>query len=178
MPWSHQTFRLVSTVKLLGIMLRNTCWSTTFHIVTARDVDGCCHKWLVWSTPQTQPDRSSVSNIRFSLFIGHHVLESQVWDLPMLERYMVSIININNGIQEPTWGHQNYNTNQILIFGRNLKVRKSLYTRVIIHVSTILNHIDIKVNLPRYESSCMVYRPEWYWKKTYPYPSKSMRSSL
>ena len=39
-PWSHQTFRPVLVVKLLGIMLRNKCWSITFHIIIARDADG------------------------------------------------------------------------------------------------------------------------------------------
>jgi hypothetical protein len=34
---SHQTFRPVQAVKLLGIMLRNRCWPTTFHTITARD---------------------------------------------------------------------------------------------------------------------------------------------
>ena len=52
MPRSHQTFRPVPTMKLLGIMLRNRCWPTTFHIVIVANVDGWCHKWLVWSTPQ------------------------------------------------------------------------------------------------------------------------------
>ena len=30
MPWSHQTFRLVLAMKLLGIMLRNRWWPTIF----------------------------------------------------------------------------------------------------------------------------------------------------
>ena len=34
--------------------------------------------------------------------------------------------------------------------------------RVIIWVSTILNHIDTKVILPRYRDSCLVYRPKSY----------------
>ena len=55
---------------------------------------------------------------------------------PMLDRYkgacMVSIININNGLKEPTHGYQNYNTGQILIFGGYVNMRKSLYIQVII----------------------------------------------
>ena len=39
---SHQTFRPVLAVKLLGIMLRNRCWPTTFHTITAEDADGWC----------------------------------------------------------------------------------------------------------------------------------------
>ena len=31
-----------SVVKLLGIVLRNRCWPTTFHIITVGDVDGWC----------------------------------------------------------------------------------------------------------------------------------------
>ena len=54
----------------------------------------------------------------------------------------VSIINIFNGIKEPTRGHQNCNPSQILDFGGYVKVRESLYTRVIIGVITILNHMD------------------------------------
>jgi hypothetical protein len=30
MPWSHQTFHPILTMKLLEIMFRNRCWSTTF----------------------------------------------------------------------------------------------------------------------------------------------------
>ena len=46
--------------------------------------------------------------------------------LPMLQWYisecMVSIIKIKNGIEKPTHGYQNCNTNQILIFGGYDKV--------------------------------------------------------
>ena len=41
-PRSHQTFHPVSTMKLLGIRLRNRCWPITFRTITARDVDGWC----------------------------------------------------------------------------------------------------------------------------------------
>ena len=75
---------------------------------------------------------------------------------------MVSIINIDNGIKEPTCGNQYCHANHILIVGGHGKVRESLYSQVIIWVNTILNHIDIRAILPRYGSSCMVYRPEWY----------------
>ena len=54
---------------------------------------------------------------------------------------MVSIININNGIKEPTRGIQNCSTSQIMIFGGYVKVQKSLSTRVIIRVDIILNFI-------------------------------------
>jgi hypothetical protein len=68
---------------------------------------------------------------------------------PMLDQYtgecMASIMNINNGIKEPTRRYQNCNTNQTLIFGSYVKVRESLYTRIIIWVDTIPNHIDIRV---------------------------------
>ena len=87
----------------------------------------------------------------------------------MLDQYigecMVSIININDGIKEPTWEYQICNTSQKLIFGGYVKVRESFYTQVIIWVDTILNHIDTTVILPRYECSCIVYRPEWHWKQ-------------
>ena len=75
------------------------------------------------------------------------------------------MVNISNGIEELVHGYQNSNTNQILIFGGYVKVRVSLYTQVIHWVNTILKHIDTRVILLRYESSCMVYRPEWYSKQ-------------
>ena len=53
---------------------------------------------------------------------------------------MVSIININNGINEPTHGY--HNTSQNLTFCGYVKVRESLYTQVLIWVTTILNDID------------------------------------
>ena len=52
MPRWHQIFRLVLTMKLLGIMLRNRWWPTTFQSNIVGDVVGWCHKWPVWSTPQ------------------------------------------------------------------------------------------------------------------------------
>lgn len=50
----------------------------------------------------------------------------------------------------------------MLIFGGYFKVGKSLCPWVITWVNTILNHIDARATLPRYDGSCMVYRPEWY----------------
>ena len=55
MPRSHQTFRPVPTVQLLGIMFRNRCWLTIFHTITTRDADGRCQKRPVQSTPQSKP---------------------------------------------------------------------------------------------------------------------------
>ena len=49
MPWSHQRFRFVPTMKLLGSMLRNRHWPTTFHTITARDASRWCQKRPVWS---------------------------------------------------------------------------------------------------------------------------------
>ena len=60
---------------------------------------------------------------------------------------MVSIININYGIKEPTCGYQNCDTSQILIFGGYPKVGVCMYTWVSICVNTILNHIDIYLSL-------------------------------
>ena len=48
---SHQPFRPVRAVKLLGIMLRNRCWPATFLTIRAGDADGWCLNWLVWSAP-------------------------------------------------------------------------------------------------------------------------------
>jgi hypothetical protein len=60
--------------------------------------------------------------------------------LPLLDRYrgecMVSIMDINNGIKESTCRYQNYDTMQILICGGYAKVGESLYTQVIIWVTT------------------------------------------
>jgi hypothetical protein len=39
MPRSHQISYPVLAVKLLGIMLRNRCWPTTFHTITTEDAD-------------------------------------------------------------------------------------------------------------------------------------------
>ena len=87
----------------------------------------------------------------------------------MLDRYigesMVLIINMNNSIKEPIRGYQNCNLNQILMFGEYVKMRESLYTRDIVWVNTILNHIDIRMILPSYESSCMMCTPKWYQRQ-------------
>ena len=76
----------------------------------------------------------------------------------------VSLININIDIKEPPPGYQNCNTCQILIFGSVSRCENLLYTRVIIWVNTIQNHIDTRMIFSRYEGSCMVYRLEWYRK--------------
>ena len=52
---------------------------------------------------------------------------------------MITIININIGIKEPTRGHQNCNTNPTLIFGGYLKVVESLFTQVIIWLIAFYN---------------------------------------
>ena len=68
------------------------------------------------------------------------------------------MINIYNGIKNLcTHGYQNCSTSRILIYGGYVKVRESLSTRVITCVDTILNHIDPRAILSRYEGLCMVY---------------------
>ena len=64
-------------------------------------------------------------------------------------------------IKEPICGYQIVKSSQILIVGGYVKVSESLYTLVIIWVITILNHIDTRTILPRYEESYMIYRPKW-----------------
>jgi hypothetical protein len=75
---------------------------------------------------------------------------------------MVSIININHGIQEHTHGYQNSNTSLVLIFGGYVKVRESLYAQVLIWVKINLDYIDTRVIVPRSKGPCMAYRPKWY----------------
>ena len=52
----------------------------------------------------------------------------------MLDRYigecMVSIININYDVKEPTCGYQNCYITRIVIFGGYCKVRESLYAQL------------------------------------------------
>lgn len=60
MPQPHQNLYLVPTVTLLGIMLRNRWWPTTFHTVTAGDANGWCLNWLVWSAPHKMLDPKTV----------------------------------------------------------------------------------------------------------------------
>ena len=70
MPRSHQTFRSVLTVKLLGVTLRNTWWPTTFLTITAGDADGWCRKCLVWIGPSTPTcSWGRISQSIFKLFI-------------------------------------------------------------------------------------------------------------
>ena len=70
---------------------------------------------------------------------------------------MVSMINIINGNKNLPVGIKIV----ISIQYGYLKEGESLYaTRAIIWMITILNHIDTRAALPRYEGSCMVYRPK------------------
>ena len=50
MPLSHPYVRPAPTVKLLGTMLRNRSWPTTFHTITTGDANGWNQKLPVWST--------------------------------------------------------------------------------------------------------------------------------
>lgn len=105
-----------------------------------------------------------------SLNLCHNLIDC-IENEPMLHWYIgqriVSAIIINNEIKAPTHGYQNCDTSQRLIFGGHVKLRKSFCTRVNIWVSTILNHINTGMVLPRYEGSCMVYRPECYQEQNY-----------
>ena len=58
MPRSHQQFRQVPTVKLLGIVFIDRCWPTTFHTITAGNDDGGCRKWPVWLAPHLRHDNN------------------------------------------------------------------------------------------------------------------------
>ena len=42
-----------------------------------------------------------------------------------------------------------------------------MYTQVVIWVEVILNHIDTRTILRRFEGSCKVYRPKWYQIQKY-----------
>ena len=87
---------------------------------------------------------------------------------------MVSIINISNGIKEPTCGHQNCDTEQMLIFGGYVKVTEYSYAQVLYlgqHHSKLCWHL------------CMVCRTNWYKnnntsKNHTRLVSKSVKSSL
>ena len=72
---------------------------------------------------------------------------------PMLVWYIgeciISVMNINIDVKDPTHGYQHCNTFQILIYDGYVKVRESWYTQVIIWVNTILHHSDTRVILPR-----------------------------
>lgn len=48
----------------------------------------------------------------------------------IIDECIISVINVDNGMKEPTRGYEYYYTNQILIFGEYLKVKESLYTCV------------------------------------------------
>ena len=63
MPQPHQNLYLVPTVTLLGIMLRNRWWPTTFHTITAGNADGWCLNWLVWSSPHKMLDPKTIGYI-------------------------------------------------------------------------------------------------------------------
>lgn len=51
------------------------------------------------------------------------------------------------------------------MFDGYLKVRVSLYIWVTIWINAILNHVDDRGIIPKYEGSHIVYRHEWYHKQ-------------
>ena len=70
------------------------------------------------------------------------------------------IIIIINGVKEPIHVYQNCYTNRILIFDGYVKEKESSKTRIIIWVNAILNQLGNVTIMPRFEDSCMIYRPE------------------
>ena len=62
--------------------------------------------------------------------VASSTMDKFTWTNRLRCECVVSIININNGIKEPTCEYQNYNTNHILKFGMYLKVVTSLNYRV------------------------------------------------
>ena len=54
---------------------------------------------------------------------------------------MVSTIHINSDINEPSLGYQISISIKHQYFGGYVKVREFLYTRVIIRINTIMNHV-------------------------------------
>lgn len=77
---------------------------------------------------------------------------------------MVSTMNINNGIIEPTHIHWKlgYESNVDIWWCR---VRDSSYALVIIWDNIwVVYHIDTRMILPGLEVSSMAYRHEWYGK--------------
>ena len=56
-PQSHQNLHPVQTMKLLGTMLRNRCWPTTFHTITTGDVDKWCAQPLIEPIMGSSPIR-------------------------------------------------------------------------------------------------------------------------
>ena len=98
MPQSHQTFRSILAVKLLGITFRNRWWPTTFLTITAGDADGWWRNYPVWSAPH------SLGNIfAFFKFKSHIVLSSSQHLKLKLPKMMLSWFKI----QVPMWGFCN-----------------------------------------------------------------------
>ena len=69
--------------------------------------------------PKKQFDLRAFAPLYVIVFLA--ILDQYIGD------YMVSIINIYNGIKELTHGYQNCDTNHILIFGRYLGERIFIY---------------------------------------------------
>ena len=53
------------------------------------------------------------------------------------------------------------------MLSRYVRMGEYLYIRVIIWVNTILNHIDTRVILPRYENFGVICKPKSYQKQNY-----------
>lgn len=79
---------------------------------------------------------------------------------------MISLINTNYGIIEFTCEYQIRSTNQILIFGGYVEVKVSVYPQVFSWINTILDYIDTRIILSRYEGFCMICRPKQERKKS------------
>jgi len=75
---------------------------------------------------------------------------------------MALIININNGRSNNLAMGITLLCQLIMLFGGYVKVRDRLFFQVIKCINTILNHINTKQLLPRYEGSCVVFTPKWY----------------
>ena len=75
---------------------------------------------------------------------------------------MVSILNINYGIKEPTHGIQYIVLLVKYGYLMGISRQENLCIPSYCLGQYILDHIDSRAFLQRYEGSCIVYRPEWY----------------
>jgi len=131
MPRSHQTFRSIPTVKLLGIMFINRFCPTTFHTITAGDA----HIAANVISPSVYAQEGSFSVIRFSLPSG-----LRLWSTCILSSPPHIATSMPTFLPKSTWCTLRFNKSDLVLLkflvpgsqSKPINCKKKMYLIVLI----------------------------------------------
>ena len=73
-----------SGCEIVGIMLRDRCWPTTFHTRTTGDAEGMVSEWPVWSAPHTHGNFKLERLMILNLWYTNSIIGQEIRACPSL----------------------------------------------------------------------------------------------